>query len=214
MFRGWRRTPGGRPWPRPHSRRRTGVLGQNALTMTDLTALSVGEMGALLAAGEVSAVELLDAHLQRIGAVDGAHSHDGDPRSVNAWVRIYDQDARAAAARADERLAAGPAPALCGIPVGLKDLYGVAGHPLTASSRALDLVPATDCEAWRRWRAAGAVLVGHLHTHEFACGGSTDQVGNPWALDRTPGGSSGGSAAALAAETIPLATGTDTAGSL
>jgi aspartyl-tRNA(Asn)/glutamyl-tRNA(Gln) amidotransferase subunit A len=67
---------------------------------------------------------------------------------------------------------------------------------------------------WARLRATGAVLVGHLHTHECAAGGSTDQVGNPWSLDRTPGGSSGGSAAALAGELVPLATGTDTAGSL
>src|SRR5918992_387694 len=66
----------------------------------------------------------------------------------------------------------------------------------------------------RREVSARELLVGHLHTHECAAGGSTDQVGNPWALDRTPGGSSGGSAAALAAGMIPLATGTDTAGSL
>lgn len=188
--------------------------------MTELTDLSVGEAGALLAARDVAARELLDAHLRRIRDVDGEHSFDGDAGAINAWVRIYEEEAQAGAARADARLAEaavrehGPAPALCGIAIGLKDLYAVAGRPLTASSRVLDLTPASDSEAWRRWRAAGAVLVGHLHTHEFAAGGSTDQVGNPWALHRTPGGSSGGSAAAVAAAMVPLATGTDTAGSL
>ena len=103
---------------------------------------------------------------------------------------------------------------MCGIPVGLKDLYAVAGKPLTASSRLLVETPARSCDVWLRLEAAGAVLLGHTHTHEFAAGGTTDQVGNPWALDRSSGGSSGGSGAALAAHTVPAATGTDTAGSL
>jgi aspartyl-tRNA(Asn)/glutamyl-tRNA(Gln) amidotransferase subunit A len=103
---------------------------------------------------------------------------------------------------------------MCGIPVGLKDLYAVAGKPLTASSRLLVGTPERSCDVWLRLEAAGAVLLGHTHTHEFAAGGTTDQVGNPWALDRSSGGSSGGSGAALAAHTVPAATGTDTAGSL
>jgi aspartyl-tRNA(Asn)/glutamyl-tRNA(Gln) amidotransferase subunit A len=127
---------------------------------------------------------------------------------------VYEEDARAAAAAADERLAGGDAPALCGIPIGLKDLYAVAGKPLTASSRVLADVPERDCDAWTRLAAQGMVLLGHLHTHEFACGGTTDQVGNPWALERSAGGSSGGSGAALASRQVPVATGTDTAGSL
>ena len=118
------------------------------------------------------------------------------------------------AARADVSLARGGAAALCGIPIGLKDLYGVAGKPLTASSLLLDEVPTESCDVWKRLEAAGMVLLGHTHTHEFAWGGTTDQVGNPWSLDRTAGGSSGGSAAALAARMVPAATGTDTAGSL
>jgi aspartyl-tRNA(Asn)/glutamyl-tRNA(Gln) amidotransferase subunit A len=187
--------------------------------VTDLTGLSVGESSALLAERWMTASELLEAHLERVAA-DGPPSFDGRPDAINAWVRLYEEDARAAAARADERLSAsavaelGPAPALCGIPIGLKDLYGVAGRPLTASSGAVRLEPQADCDVWARLARQGAVLVGHLHTHECAAGGSTDQVGNPWALDRTAGGSSGGSAAALAANMIPLATGTDTAGSL
>jgi aspartyl-tRNA(Asn)/glutamyl-tRNA(Gln) amidotransferase subunit A len=168
----------------------------------------------LLARREMSSRELVEACLERIRQRDGTHSHDGDPSSVNAWVRVYEEDALAAADRADARRAAGDPPPLCGIPIGLKDLYAVAGKPLTASSSLLDDVPARSCEAWRRLEAAGMVLLGHLHTHEFAAGGTTDQVGNPWAVDRSAGGSSGGSAAALAARMTPAATGTDTAGSL
>ena len=78
----------------------------------------------------------------------------------------------------------------------------------------LDEVPDRDCDAWTRLEAEGMVLLGHLHTHEFACGGTTDQVGNPWSLERSAGGSSGGSGAALASRQVPAATGTDTAGSL
>jgi aspartyl-tRNA(Asn)/glutamyl-tRNA(Gln) amidotransferase subunit A len=129
-------------------------------------------------------------------------------------VRVYEEDALAAAGRADERLARGDAPELCGIPIGLKDLYAVAGKPLTASSRVLAEMPDRNCDAWASLSAAGMVLLGHLHTHEFACGGTTDQVGNPWCLERSAGGSSGGSSAALASRQIPVATGTDTAGSL
>ncbi|MEA2322919.1 MAG: aspartyl-tRNA(Asn)/glutamyl-tRNA(Gln) amidotransferase subunit [Solirubrobacteraceae bacterium] len=182
--------------------------------------LSVTESGALLAAGDLSAAELVDACLGRIAERDGPHSLDGSPDAINAWIRVYDEDARAAAEDADERLAAarrGSADqpsALCGIPVGLKDLYAVAGRPLTGSSRACDLVPETDSTVWLRLGDAGMVLLGHLHTHEWAAGGSTDQVGNPWDTTRTAGGSSGGSAAALAARTVPAATGSDTAGSL
>jgi aspartyl-tRNA(Asn)/glutamyl-tRNA(Gln) amidotransferase subunit A len=181
---------------------------------SDPADLGVAEASALLDRGELSSVELVDACLARIEERDGVHSHDGDPGSVNAWVRVYADDARAAAARADARRARGGAHPLCGVPVGLKDLYAAAGKPLTASSRLLDETPAESCEAWARLEAAGMVLLGHLHTHEFAVGGTTDQVGNPWALDRSPGGSSGGSAAALAARMVPAATGTDTAGSL
>ena len=132
-------------------------------------------------------------------------------------MRLYPDIAAAAARAADGRLAreGDDAPVVCGIPIGVKDLYGVAGLPLTASSRVLDGNVATeDAVAWARLAEAGMVLVGHTHTHEFAAGGTSDQVGNPWALDRSAGGSSGGSAAALAALMVPAAVGTDTAGSL
>ncbi len=182
--------------------------------MSNPADLTVTEASALLAGRKLGAVELAEACLARIRERDGTHSFDGDPGSINAWIRVYEEDALAAAARADERLGRGGAPPLCGIPIGLKDLYAVAGKPLTASSRLLDEVPERSCDAWARLEAEGMVLLGHLHTHEFAAGGTTDQVGNPWALDRSAGGSSGGSGAALAARMTPAATGTDTAGSL
>jgi aspartyl-tRNA(Asn)/glutamyl-tRNA(Gln) amidotransferase subunit A len=176
--------------------------------------LGVLEAAHALARRELSSRELTEACLARIVERDGTHSFEGDLASVNAWVRVYEEDALAAADAADARLAAGDAPALCGVPIALKDLYAVAGKPLTGSSRVLDEVPERDCDVWARLRSDGAVLLGHVHTHELAAGGTTDQVGNPWDLSRSPGGSSGGSAAALATRTTPAATGTDTAGSL
>ncbi len=182
--------------------------------MSNPADLGVVEAIALLSRRELSSRELVEACLMRIRERDGTHSFDGDPESINAWVRVYEEDALASADRADARLAAGEAPPLCGIPIGLKDMYAVAGKPVTASSRLLDLVPERSCDVWERLEAAGMVLLGHLHTHEFAAGGTTDQVGNPLALDRSVGGSSGGSAAALVARMTPAATGTDTAGSV
>lgn len=164
-----------------------------------------------LRARTLSARELVQGCLERIRTRDGQHSFDGDPGSINAWVRVYEEQALAAAAQAAPPDDAAP---LRGVPIGLKDLYGVAGRPLTASSRILHEVPLRDCDVWAQLRRSGLILLGHLHTHEFAAGGTTDQVGNPWARARSAGGSSGGSAAALAARMVPVATGTDTAGSL
>jgi aspartyl-tRNA(Asn)/glutamyl-tRNA(Gln) amidotransferase subunit A len=182
--------------------------------VTDPADLGVIEAGALLHRRELSSRELVESCLARIRERDGTHSHEGHLGSINAWVRVYDEDALAAADRADGWLARGAAPPLCGVPLGLKDLYAVAGKPLTASSRVLDDVPVRSSDVWSRLEAQGMVLLGHLHTHEFAAGGTTDQVGNPWDLGLSAGGSSGGSAAALAARMTPAATGTDTAGSL
>jgi len=181
----------------------------------DLDVLAATE---LLRARRLSAAELLDACLARIEERNGGEpTFDGAPDAVNAFVRLYPDVAAEQARAADERLAreGADAPLLCGVPVALKDLYGATGLPLTASSRVIaDHVADADAATWARLRAQGMVLVGHTHTHEFAAGGTTDQVGNPWALDRTPGGSSGGSAAALATGMVPAATGTDTCGSL
>jgi aspartyl-tRNA(Asn)/glutamyl-tRNA(Gln) amidotransferase subunit A len=187
---------------------------------TDPADLGVAEAASLLGRGGLSSSELVQACLERIAQRDGEHTHGGDAGSINAWVRVYEEDALAAASLADDRLSKagqrreGPSPTLTGVPVGLKDLFAVAGKPLTASSRLLDETPTDDSDVWRRLAAAGMVLLGHLHTHEFAAGGTTDQVGNPWDLAHSAGGSSGGSAAALVARTVPAATGTDTAGSL
>jgi aspartyl-tRNA(Asn)/glutamyl-tRNA(Gln) amidotransferase subunit A len=185
---------------------------------TDPADLGVLEASALLRARTLSAVELLEACLARIAERNGGQpTFDGAPDVINAWARLYPEVARDLARAADERLASHPesAPALCGIPLALKDVFAVRGLPLTASSRVLDgIVADADSIAWRRLRERGVVLVGHTHTHEFAAGGTTDQVGNPWSVERTAGGSSGGSAAALAARMVPAALGTDTAGSV
>ena len=180
--------------------------------------LGVLEAAGALREGRVSAVELTDACLARIEERNGgAPSFDGSPNAINAWVRLYPELAREQAREADARRAreGEGTPALCGVPVALKDIVGVAGLPLTASSRVLeDNVADADATAWARLRAQGMVLLGHTHTHEFAAGGTTDQVGNPWAPGRIAGGSSGGSAAAVAASMAPVALGSDTCGSL
>jgi aspartyl-tRNA(Asn)/glutamyl-tRNA(Gln) amidotransferase subunit A len=185
-------------------------------SVTDPADLGVLEASSLLRGRTLSAAELTEACLARIEARNGgAPTFEGAPEAINAWVRVYPELARRCARRADERLAAGDAPALCGIPLAIKDLYGMEGLPLTASSRVLEgNVAAADAEVWARLRGQGMVPLGHTHTHEFAAGGTTDQVGNPWALDRVVGGSSGGSAAALAAGMTPAALGSDTCGSL
>jgi aspartyl-tRNA(Asn)/glutamyl-tRNA(Gln) amidotransferase subunit A len=169
----------------------------------DLSAL---EALALLRARRLSARELLAACRRRIAAGDAA---------VQCFVTHTDDLAWSAAAAADGRYAAGRPLPLDGVPVGLKDLYYTRGVRTAAGSRVLaDFVPDHDATVWARLRDAGAVLLGKLTTHEFAYGTSTPPTRNPWDLSRHPGGSSGGSAAALAARFLPAATGTDTAGSL
>src|SRR6185437_3061566 len=177
------------------------------------------EAAELLRARQLSSTELTDACLRRIDERNGGPpTLDGAPDAVNAWVRLYPESAREQATKADERRAreGDATPALCGIPIGVKDLYAVEGLPLTASSRVLDAdTPApNDSLAWAALKEQGMVLLGHTHTHEFAAGGTTDQVGNPHALHLIAGGSSGGSAAALAARMTPVALGSDTCGSL
>ena len=170
-----------------------------------------------LRAGEFSAVELATAHLDRI---------DGTDRALHAWVwwdrelalaQARAADARFAAAAADDRAAL---PALLGVPVALKDLVLTRGDRATAGSAILDgYVSPYDAHIAERLHAAGAVLPGKTNMDEFAMGSSTEfstygPTGNPWDLDRVPGGSSGGSAAAVAAYQAPLSIGTDTGGSI
>ena len=185
-----------------------------------LTRLRAHEMAAQLRAGTVSSAELLEAHLDSIAATETA---------IHAWLAVDPERARAAAAAADGRLAAArgageaalaATPPLLGIPVGLKDLVVAAGRQATAGSRVLDgFVAPYDAHIVERLDAAGAVVVGKTNMDEFAMGSSTEHSGygptaNPWDLSRVPGGSSGGSAAAVAAYHVPLAIGTDTGGSI
>ncbi|MEX0428617.1 amidase [Nocardioides sp. DS6] len=173
-------------------------------------------LGTRLRTGEFTAVQLAEMVLDRVAQRNGGTpSYDGGPGAVNAWAHLDADTTLRDAAAADVRIAAGDASPLCGVPIAVKDLFAVAGQPLTASSRVLDTVPATrDSAPWAALAAAGAVYAGHTHTHEFAAGGTTDQVGNPWSLAHSAGGSSGGSAAAVAAGMVPAALGTDTAGSV
>jgi aspartyl-tRNA(Asn)/glutamyl-tRNA(Gln) amidotransferase subunit A len=178
----------------------------------DLTRLHAHQMTAGLRAGDFSARELVDAHLARIAATD---------RPLHAWLWIDEDAARAQADQADRRLRDGAdLPALLGIPVGLKDLVLTAGDPATAGSRILEgYVSPYDAHISERLKAAGAILPGKTNMDEFAMGSSTEfsawgPTANPWELERVPGGSSGGSAAAVAAYQVPLGSGTDTGGSI
>ncbi|WP_328412531.1 amidase [Nocardia sp. NBC_00403] len=190
----------------PIARRAPGLPDAASIAATDPAMLSAVEAASLLQARELHPVELLDACIERSSAFDGA---------IGAWVRTYPELAHEQAERAADRLSAGNAPLICGLPIAVKDLYAVAGLPLTASSRILDgNIAAGDSTVWRRLHDNGAVLMGHVHNDEFAIMTDTLQVGNPWNIDESVGGSSGGSAAALAARFAPLSIGTDTGGSL
>ncbi|HEX6230308.1 MAG TPA: amidase, partial [Actinomycetota bacterium] len=174
----------------------------------DLTAT---ELAAKLRSGETSSVEILEACLGRIAAVEGR---------VEAFLARTEDLARAQAAEADRRIASGDAPAVAGIPLALKDVLSTRGVTTTCGSRILeDYVPPYDCTAWARLAADGSVLLGKTNCDEFAMGSSNENsafgpVHNPWDLDTVPGGSSGGSAAAVAAGEAVWALGTDTGGSV
>jgi aspartyl-tRNA(Asn)/glutamyl-tRNA(Gln) amidotransferase subunit A len=173
---------------------------------------SASAMAAALADGSTTSVELTEAHLARIAAVDGA---------VHAFLHVDAEGALAQAADADRRRAAGqPASSLDGVPVAVKDVLTTRGLPTTCGSRILEgWVPPYDATVVRRLREAGLPILGKTNMDEFAMGSSTEHSAygpthNPWDLDRIPGGSGGGSAAAVAAFEAPLAIGTDTGGSI
>ena len=175
--------------------------------MTDPADLTLVELLPLLAARSLSARELLADCLARV--------ERWEPE-VQAFVTLTPEIAGRAAEAADDARAAGrPVGLLAGVPIALKDLYCTRGVPTTASSRVLaGYDPGIDAAVWTRLREAGAGLLGKTTLHEFAYGTGSFPTKNPWDLERTPGGSSGGSAAALAARMVPVATGTDTGGSL
>ena len=173
---------------------------------------TAAELSGMLERGDISAVELTRGIIDRTEAVE--------PR-VGAFVSFDAEDALAQAKASDERRKAGEAKGpLDGIPVGLKDVLAVAGQPLTCSSRMLEkYVSPYDATVVEKLKGAGAVLWGRLNMDEFAMGSSTENsafhtTSNPWDLERIPGGSSGGSAAAVAAGEAILALGSDTGGSI
>lgn len=179
----------------------------------DLTRLSAAEVAAKIQAKDVSALEVTEAHLSRIGEVDG-HLH--------AFLHVDADGARAAARRVDADIQAGnePASALAGVPLALKDVLTTEGVPTTCGSRTLDgWVPPYDATVTRKLRDAGVPILGKTNMDEFAMGSSTENSAfgpthNPWDHARIPGGSGGGSSASIASFEAPLAIGTDTGGSI
>ena len=169
-------------------------------------------LAAAIAEGEVSSEEVTRAHLDRIAAVD---------ERVHAFLHVDTDGAIAAAKRVDAKRAAGEKLGpLAGVPLALKDVLAMKGQPTTAGSKILEgWIPPYDAAVVERLRAADIVILGKTNMDEFAMGSSTEHSAygpthNPWDLDRIPGGSGGGSAAALAAFEAPLAIGTDTGGSI
>ena len=180
--------------------------------MNDLTRRTAADLADALASGETTSVALTEAHLDRIAAVDG---------DVHAFLHIDREGALAQAAESDLRRESGnPASRLDGIPIAVKDVLTTKGLPTTCGSKILEgWVPPYDATVVTRLRAAGLPILGKTNMDEFAMGSSTEHSAygpthNPWDLDRIPGGSGGGSAAAVAAFEAPLAVGTDTGGSI
>ncbi|MDO7631084.1 MAG: Asp-tRNA(Asn)/Glu-tRNA(Gln) amidotransferase subunit GatA [Loktanella sp.] len=181
--------------------------------MTDLSKLTIASARYSLRRGEVSSVELTNAYL---GAIEGS-------KSLNAFVHNTPEIAKVQAEAADKRIKAGDAPDMCGIPLGIKDLFCTKGVPSQAASGILaGFKPEYESTVTTQLFDAGAVMLGKLNMDEFAMGSSNEtsvygDAVNPWKVDDrnlTPGGSSGGSAAAVAADLCLGATGTDTGGSI
>ena len=180
--------------------------------MTEIITRPAHEQAALLAAGEISAVELAQAHLDQIEAINPA---------VNAFLHVDADGALATAAEIDARRAAGERLSqLAGVPIAVKDNFCTSGLPTTCGSRMLEgWIPPYDATVVTRLKEAGLVILGKTNMDEFAMGSSTETSAfgpsrNPWDLERIPGGSGGGSSAAIAGCLAPLALGSDTGGSI
>jgi aspartyl-tRNA(Asn)/glutamyl-tRNA(Gln) amidotransferase subunit A len=174
--------------------------------------MTAADIASTVSSGDASAVEVTQAHLDRISAVDS---------SVHAFLYVDEDGALAAARRVDEARARGEALApLAGVPLALKDVMAQEGVPTTCGSRILEgWRPPYDATVTRRLKDAGIVILGKTNMDEFAMGSSTENSAfgpthNPWDLERIPGGSGGGSSASIAAFMAPLAIGTDTGGSI
>jgi aspartyl-tRNA(Asn)/glutamyl-tRNA(Gln) amidotransferase subunit A len=196
------------------------------MELCDLTAL---ELTCLVRQGKVSAVEVLESCLKRIALVDGRPGvldagdlTEEDKHSVHAFITLTEARARAQAAEVDHKIAVGEDPgALAGVPFTVKDIFCVKDTPSTAASRILaNFVAPYTATPVARMEAAGGVVLGKVNLDEFTYGSSNESSAfqpstrNPWNTNRVPGGSSGGSAASVAAREAPLSLGTDTAGSI
>ena len=177
----------------------------------DLTSLTLIELREALRAGETTSVAATQAMLDRIIALDNG---------IKSYLSVADETALEQAAEADRRRAAGEDSPLLGVPIALKDIICTKGHETTAASKILKgFVPPYDAFVVEQLRQAGAVILGKTNTDEFAMGSSTENSAyfttrNPWDTSRVPGGSSGGSAAAVSARLAYGALGTDTGGSV
>ena len=179
--------------------------------MTGLNTKTISELSALLEQGKCTSVEIVNDVLAAIDARDG---------KINAYLTIDRASALAQAEAADKARAAGKKGALLGIPLAIKDLLNVKGQPCTCSSKILEgYTSPYDATAIAKLREAGAVFLGRVNMDEFAMGSSTEssaykKTRNPWNTDHVPGGSSGGSAASVAADEAVAALGSDTGGSI
>ena len=179
--------------------------------MTDLHHLSIREMTEGLQQAQFSSHELTEHYLKRIAKLDA---------QVKSYVTVTAEQALAAADAADAALKAGNATVLTGVPIAHKDIFCTQDIKTTAGSKILDnFISPYDATVVAKGKTAGLVTLGKVNMDEFAMGSTSESsyygaTRNPWALDRVPGGSSGGSAAAVAADLAPFATGTDTGGSI
>jgi aspartyl-tRNA(Asn)/glutamyl-tRNA(Gln) amidotransferase subunit A len=179
--------------------------------MSNYHTKSVTELSAMLQAGEVSSVELTRYFLDRIKNSD---------EKLNSFISVCEEQALAQAKESDEKLKAGNAPALTGVPIAHKDIFCTDGVKTSCASKMLDnFISPYDATVVKNMREAGVVMLGKTNMDEFAMGSSNETsyygaVKNPWNLQAVPGGSSGGSAAAVSARIAPAATGTDTGGSI